>query len=169
MIEQLTDIPRTIVLTERGPVDAVVGYRSWLVKAVDGVARLQSVYQVCTWPIEGPLEAQGRLNFSLLPDEHSCTIRKERIRDFSAEEPYGIYAWDDPYGTYAWYELHWCLATAPVSGEVALWGKIIQHERGYRAQYARPLSLFVTSDTGPARCLTELAALAYDIPLVRLP
>jgi len=28
-----------------------------------------------------------------------------------------------------------------VVGQVALWGKIIEHERGYRAQYARPVSI----------------------------
>jgi hypothetical protein len=33
-----------------------------------------------------------------------------------------------------------------VYGKVALWGRIIEHERGYRAQYAYPLELWVYPD-----------------------
>lgn len=32
-----------------------------------------------------------------------------------------------------------------VLGKVALWGKIVQHERGWRAQYAYPYEIFVMS------------------------
>lgn len=34
-------------------------------------------------------------------------------------------------------------ALGPVYGEVALWGKVIAHEHGYRAQYAWPIRILL--------------------------
>jgi len=34
-------------------------------------------------------------------------------------------------------------ALGPVYGEVALWGKVIAHEHGYRAEYAWPIRVFL--------------------------
>jgi preprotein translocase subunit YajC len=36
-----------------------------------------------------------------------------------------------------------------VHGEVYLWGKIVEHERGWRAQFAYPKALFLAADTTP--------------------
>jgi hypothetical protein len=56
-----------------------------------------------------------------------------------------------------------------VFGVVLLWGRVIQHENGFRAEYARPLKLL----TVPAlirgremRSLLESAAQRYSIELV---
>jgi len=60
-----------------------------------------------------------------------------------------------------------------VHGEVYLWGKVVEHERGWRAQFAYPKTLFLASDTIPfslseinAR-LKTLAEFGTDIFLVR--
>jgi hypothetical protein len=45
-----------------------------------------------------------------------------------------------------------------VIGTVALWGVIWEHVRGYRAQYARPLSFFSSYGRHNAEALTELRA-----------
>ena len=36
-----------------------------------------------------------------------------------------------------------------VHGEVYLWGKVVEHERGWRAQFAYPKTLFLVPDTIP--------------------
>lgn len=41
----------------------------------------------------------------------------------------------------------------PVYGEVYLWGTVIEHERGWRAQYAYPKSIFVSRHSGVAGTL----------------
>jgi hypothetical protein len=47
----------------------------------------------------------------------------------------GFYATKEP-------DEHWATYSAAY-GKVALWGRIVEHERGYRAQYAYPLELWV--------------------------
>lgn len=55
----------------------------------------------------------------------------------------GIYAWLDRA------DLHRLVRiedeTVPVWGEVSLWGDIVQHERGVRAQYAYPYALYMSA------------------------
>jgi len=60
-----------------------------------------------------------------------------------------------------------------VYGEVYLWGTVVEHERGWRAQYAYPKTLFLASDAIPfslaeinAR-LKTLAEFGTDIFLLR--
>jgi hypothetical protein len=50
----------------------------------------------------------------------------------------GFYATKEPDEQWATYSV--------VYGKVALWGRVIEHERGYRAQYAYPLELWVYPD-----------------------
>jgi hypothetical protein len=47
-------------------------------------------------------------------------------------------------------------------GEVALWGRVIEHENGFRAQYAYPVALTVTSRREHT---ARVVALAYGIPV----
>lgn len=37
----------------------------------------------------------------------------------------------------------------PLAGRVALWGRVIEHTQGYRAQYAYPHTLFLTRNAAP--------------------
>ena len=60
-----------------------------------------------------------------------------------------------------------------VHGEVYLWGTVVEHERGWRAQFAYPKTLFLAADTIPfslseinAR-LKTLAEFGTDIFLMR--
>jgi len=63
--------------------------------------------------------------------------------------------------------------TRCVIGKVALWGVVIEHEKGYRAQYAKPLSLHVpvsfgfpvASDHTDAELVARRLAHAYEIPV----
>jgi hypothetical protein len=50
-----------------------------------------------------------------------------------------------------------------------LWGRVVQHDRGYRAEYARPLRLLTIPSlvrVRDAEGLLEAVARRYRIPLV---
>jgi hypothetical protein len=61
------------------------------------------------------------------------------------------------------------LADADIYGEVALWGEVVPHELGYRAQYAYPKNFILKIHRIPFRqnhCETFLMGLtAYGIPV----
>ena len=52
---------------------------------------------------------------------------------------YGIHAAKPEHESLLEYERYPC--SIVITGRVALWGKVIEHEKGYRAQYAYPLTL----------------------------
>jgi hypothetical protein len=57
-----------------------------------------------------------------------------------------------------------------VAGVAQLWGRVVQHDRGYRAEYAQPLRLLTIPSLVPARdadSLLEAVSDRYRIPLVR--
>ncbi|HTX54868.1 MAG TPA: hypothetical protein VMD08_15795 [Candidatus Baltobacteraceae bacterium] len=54
-------------------------------------------------------------------------------------------------------------------GVVLLWGRVIQHEHGYRAEFARPLQLLTVPAGWRDRAIDSLltaTARRYAIPLV---
>jgi len=117
-------------------VEAIIGYRMWRLKPDDGTVWLQSIYvDSCLWPQLDPLRAECRCGTPGLA--HTC----------------GIYAWEvplrDPYPGIA-------------VGEVALWGEVHTHTLGYRAEFARPVSI-----NGAPGLLSRVAAYQYDIPTVK--
>lgn len=81
----------------------------------DGI--LLSVTQQCEWPVGTPLIGDPKQG-------GTEGVYATKTRDDLAKHPYGR---DCIYGT------------------VALWGKVIEHEKGYRAQYAYPLVLDLSS------------------------
>jgi hypothetical protein len=57
----------------------------------------------------------------------------------------------------------------PVVGAVSLWGRVIQHKHGYRAEYARPLKLCAAPAQlrgRESRAVIEAVADQYAIELV---
>lgn len=123
----------------------VVGWRTWQLRDPE-VARLRSPLQVATaWPAGTHLAARCELHGHPAPDP-DCTC--------------GLYAARDPadvggigYGV-------------TVLGCVALWGTVIEGERGWRAGAGRPVVLFC----GPALAEPVRAELAgsYGAPVHRL-
>ena len=75
-------------------------------------------------------------------------------------------------GYYAYYALPGepdLPAAEAVWGAVVAWGRVVECERGFRAQYARPVALLDSPsplDLGKGRCLA-LAAENYGVPLLR--
>jgi hypothetical protein len=150
-------VKRTLVDTSGGLVDAVVGCRSWVWTAEAGVVALYSIFmREIVWPNRGPLKSKCEC-FSRNPSRQRPVV----FADWSHPCTCGIYAWKTPHPA--------APALRLVHGEVALWGDVHEHEFGYRAEYAQPLSLFVDDlMSDAARLRAELAALEYGVPLVNM-
>ena len=107
------------------------GWRVWCVQETGAGLRLASVIHEADWPRRTDLIAACDLVEHIAPDVE-CTC--------------GIHAADEP--ALLWTYLHGRdepATVARVLGRVALWGRVVEHEHGWRAERAFPLS-FVTGD-----------------------
>jgi hypothetical protein len=123
------------------PLDA---WRVWRVKRTDGSYGLESLVQAVRWPAGAPLEAK-----CLRPPPIFRRSRRQRIHTAPHEDcECGIYAagFDDVTEYLA--EASWRVTC--VIGRVALWGTVIECERGFRAATAYPMCLYVPLDVGRA-------------------
>jgi hypothetical protein len=118
----------------------VVGWRMWFAAERSKRTRLISVVQRTIWPAHKPLVAEcRRLRLPVWPfARHSHDAPGERCAC-------GIYATDME--TVQMYLPQRVIATRgdfiPVVGRVSLWGVVHEHECGWRASCAYPISLFV--------------------------
>jgi hypothetical protein len=120
---------------------------------------LRSVYYPTIWPAEGPLRATCEKG----PGSLAAWVRGLfRMRAKVPAHPVptwgchcGIYGLTHVEGD----ELENLPQTSPrgpdrgiaVLGAVLLWGRVIQHEQGYRAEYARPVKLLANPSQFNAR------------------
>ncbi|HEX4678151.1 MAG TPA: hypothetical protein VH210_02945 [Gaiellaceae bacterium] len=113
----------------------VVGWRTWLASPRGSSCALRSPFQRATWPMYEPLEARctiPRIRWPRRPPHHApqftceCGIYAAVWRSFAPQFGLGI-----------------ACNGLPVLGEVALWGDVVEAERGWRGQYAYPARLFV--------------------------
>jgi hypothetical protein len=142
------DRPQPPVLPVELVAGPTVAYRAWYVW--DG--RLKSTSTETVWPAGEPLAGiclnQGVTHHVAAP---GCSC--------------GIYALKAPrFGPWP----------GCVGGRVALWGRVIEHDDGYRAEYAYPVSLFRAMTPRPPgfpRVATALDALAaaYGVPIEPAP
>lgn len=122
-------------------VEVITGWRGW---ALNG-GRLQALGQSHTWPAKEALIAE-------------CARRAEHIAP----------GWNCNCGVWAFKDLERLTAAIgsgynaiKVIGSVSLWGRVIETENGYRAQYAYPSELWLLDES-----LEELG-LIYDVPVRR--
>jgi hypothetical protein len=111
--------------------EALIGWRVWCVVRTDGRLRLASVIHDEVWPSDTELVA--RCN-AVDATPHAAPSPECMCGIHAAREPSTVWTYlrgrDDP-GT-----------VTRVLGRVALWGKIVEHEHGWRAQYAYPLDVY---------------------------
>ena len=147
-------------------VEPFQGWRVWRVVRHAGDYRLGSVVQPTLWPAGEPLTAECLAHRLVLP------LRRKRRHD--APEPCcecGIYAAAlERIGQYVAEAP--CRGVARVLGQVALWGTVIECERGFRASHAYPSRIYVPADAGdPWRVGWEEVALGlcrYRVPVEAL-
>jgi hypothetical protein len=143
-------------------IEPVVGWRMWCTTTDDEGVALRSVHRRTVWPRGAPLVADcmcGRFQ--------SWLLRRERHGSPSLECRCGIYASGVPLlGAYLAEWLMWG-GTLTVVGRVSLWGRVFEHEHGWRAEMAYPLELFVpVGDFGERRAQEAVEALAaYQVPV----
>ncbi|MGA8623076.1 MAG: hypothetical protein WB660_31690 [Candidatus Sulfotelmatobacter sp.] len=119
-------------------ISPVVGYRVWHWDAT-GLTSLNGERWVAQQPLSAVCGA----------DASGSIAGLSKATHNPAESPY----FSRTYGVYAaktTEHLRQCgYRRFGVHGEVYLWGKVVEHERGWRAQFAYPKALFLAADTIP--------------------
>jgi hypothetical protein len=141
----------------------IVGWRLWAAGHQRQGWTLRSPFHHTTWEAREPLEARcgaGRRPWRRRPPHHAPQLGCDC----------GIYALTWPsFVRYAGFGmLH--DKQLPVLGEVALWGEVVEAERGWRAQFAYPTRLFVPLVSNAVDHLpeltTDLVRYAVDVTTV---
>lgn len=143
-------------------IEPLVGWRVWHATEDASGTFLSSVFHRAVWPPGAPLVATCRcMRLRVWPFKRavhdapavgcSCGIYAAGVTIVRAYLP------DEFAGTGA----------LPVIGEVSLWGSVHEHERGWRATFAYPKSLFVPTAGLDSERLTGLLAHLgrYGIPV----
>lgn len=157
-----------------GPLQA---YRCWHVNWHGDQPVLRSIYNTTLWPVDEPLRATCQKGpASLTAWVRSLFSRHAKTAAHPAPTwgcHCGIYGLSHLDGD----ELESSPQTSPrgpdrglaVLGVVLLWGRVIQHKHGYRAEYARPLRLLAVPPqfhAHDASNLVDAVAQRYAIELV---
>ena len=126
---------------------ALSGWRVWLVARHAGGARLVSVVYHALWEPQRALEAECmHRRPSLLRPWRPGSVRHEAPGDGCR---CGIYAATEVAGATDYLEAVWgedplrWPVVHRVIGRVALWGNVVEYERGWRAEHAYPERLWV--------------------------
>lgn len=138
--------------TARTSGEIVVGWRCW----AEHHGVLLSPYRQTAWP-------KGRRLESPVDSSLSPLVARGHGR--------GIYALRDQHDVLVWVAMFPTLTIKwPQSrgknlvwGTVSLWGKVVEHEGGYRAQYAYPLECWTTSQEAASRIRGSYGVDAYMI------
>jgi hypothetical protein len=144
--------------------EAFCAWRVWRVVPGDEGFVLRSVVQATYWPRQEALVAEclrprmwlrRRRPHAVADIRCVCGVYAARFRDL------GPYLIDDA-----------LFGSRRVVGEVALWGAVIECERGFRASHAYPRRIFVPTDADGRRGhVDEIAAslCEYGVPVELLP
>jgi hypothetical protein len=156
-----------------GPLQA---FRYWYVRWEEGQAVLQSLYYPTRWPPDAPLRAscEKKPGYLVAWTRKLFAVQTTAHPSPASECWCGIYALKQLEGIEHRELLPQLYQPGPdrgvhVIGVVLLWGRVIQHEHGYRAEYARPLRLLTGPPDGRCGDIDRLLAAAsrrYAIPLV---
>ena len=98
--------------------DPIIGWRCW--RFNPATCLLYSVVRQTSWPRFVRLEASEQPTYDGFLGIHAWSERRHLDRFIKLES-----------------------TTIPVWGEVSLWGHVVEHEEGYRAQFAYPFSLLL--------------------------
>lgn len=138
-------------------------WRVWRVVKTAGTVALASVVKDAIWPNEAPLVAE-------------CRTSRSRVLAALRGHPHPAPASRCECGIYgagleiASQYLKDSIPTdlARVLGRVALWGEIVECERGFRASHAYPTALYVPTDEGK-RAHGRAAEIAAALRRYRVP
>jgi hypothetical protein len=148
-------------------VEPLEGWRVWRVVERDGSLLLGSVVKHTIWPAGEPLVADCLRRRSLIRRRRSI----HDAPDFECE--CGIYATKLDLVSRYLLDPFPIDAVALVLGKVALWGTVVECERGHRASHAYPLEVYVPADASRRHAIDPAEIgwrlLAYEVPVEVLP
>jgi hypothetical protein len=128
-------------------IEPVVGWRSWLVVHEGGEFRLRSVLYDALWLPRRELIARCLHRRLTLPwrkrIEHAPPARSCACGIYAARDPEEALSYIDGR---SWGDV---LSVHRVIGTVSLWGRVVECERGWRASYAYPRTIFVPPTRAP--------------------
>ena len=121
--------------------EALIGWRVWCVVRYGGDVRLASVIQDDVWPIGAPFVARCRAHES---PANTLLLRPPARHEVPAVGcTCGIYAAREPAGAWTYLrgrdDAH---TVARVIGRVVLWGRVVEHENGWRAERGYALDVY---------------------------
>lgn len=123
---------------DRFDTEPVIGWRYWyvLTNQVDLTSPIQATY---AWPRGTRAAATCRAHIEPAPSQTCLCGFYAKAKREHLEVPAG----SDQ--------------VTVVIGQVSLWGTVLEHEKGWRAQYAYPYALFVQAESGMINDYEELA------------
>lgn len=127
---------------------AIIGWRAWYIDTAKGGLYLRSVYHEKAWQPKQPVRGNPFLEGK------------------SGQQ--GVYAYNSPHHLYDYIEGTGGYTVGNHSpffafGTLKMWGTVVKHEHGFRAEYAYPEALYVNAD-----CMIEPLAKLYDVPVFPL-
>lgn len=122
-------------------VEVITGWRAW---SIAGGTRLKALIGSEIWPAKEMMRAVCTKNGTHLAPDWHCTC--------------GLWAFKDVDKLVAGLNTN-SRSTVKVIGSVSLWGKVIETEYGYRAQFGYPSELWLLDDS------LEYLGLVYDVPI----
>jgi hypothetical protein len=137
---------------------AIRGWRRW-----NRVGSRLVGFGTCVWPPDGPLEASCHVAGPHDPPT-PCRSSPSDSAEGHLGHGCGIYA----YRTLEDAMLFGAMGSGTVLGEVEVWGRVHEHQRGYRAQFARPRRLLWVPGEVPWLAFTALADV-YAVPVAEAP
>lgn len=139
--------------------EPLMGWRAWAIKEHNGLTYLSGCFYKVRWPRRKPMRghcmtmwgkwyrtgSSGKWPHNTPDSYHSCgvyaTKEEARARNYAKQ------------------------AHISVFGRVAMYGRIVKHEHGYRAEYAYPTQLWVIDkENVDAMDLAMVLESAYGVP-----
>lgn len=143
--------------------EPLVAWRTWQRESsTQDLPRLVSSFNMIWEPYQR-FEAKHRsLAYEFFPHQQPELCQSSPCDAWNPHHHYGcgIYGVKTREQLKGWLNASFYLYTETVIGQVYLWGNIIEHERGYRAQYAYPKCIVYTEKN--ATMLTKIYGIPYE-------
>jgi hypothetical protein len=157
---------------------AIAGWRVWLVAEVDGTPRLASVLYHALWPLRRELVGQclaRRRRFRFLSrrsrgEEHTAPSERCACGIYAARELSSALTYLCSGSLRDLREVEGRRVLHRVFGRVALWGRVVECDAGWRGELAYPQRLYLPERTRGGAPVKRLEALAlsladYGVPI----
>lgn len=138
---------------------AVVGWRTWVAAPAGGAWRLWSATRAAPWPVRRP--AVATCARCAEPPGEGCECGVHALREPDAPGA----ATPAADATLGWNAL------LTVLGRVVLFGRVIEHEHGWRGERAYPAHLYVVGTPSGHEEMVRAAVASlgdYEVPVERL-